>query len=197
MPATATNHNIPVNMYQQIPVIINYDRPTASGNIISPRLPPVRKTIRTSQRVLQAAALPTFINLNARSIYNKQREFELLVEQYEADIVFMTETWERKNLRLEDIINLENYKIVTEVKQRDGIGGKTALFISEDKYHIRLLCPDIITVPIGVEVVWSLVTSKSTGAHSDFRSIAIATIYCKPRSRKKTCLLYTSPSPRD
>ena len=74
--------------------------------------------------------------MNARSVYNKKEEFERLVQQYEVDLVFMTETWERDDEPLVDLIELENFKIVTEVQQRNETGGKTAIFISEDKSYI-------------------------------------------------------------
>ena len=88
----------------------------------------------------------------------------------------MTETWERSDLRLRDIINLENFKIITETQQREGVGGKSAIFICEDKYFIRELCPNIITVPKGVEVSWALITPKLNQIDTAFRQIAVASI---------------------
>jgi hypothetical protein len=146
--------------------------------------------LRRNNRVLQAAVLPTLINLNARSVYNKKREFELLVQQYQADVVFMTETWERDHMPLNQIITgLDNYQIITEVNQRREVGGKSALFICQDKFIVKPLCPDIITVPTGVEVTWALLVTKNNTTASEFRQTAVAVIYCKPRSRKKTALV--------
>ena len=150
--------------------------------------------------------MPTLINLNARSIYNKVDEFKCLVEQYEADVVLMSETWEHDNLTLEQVIQMENFKIITNVVKRQNRGGKTAIFINENKYFVKSLCPDIITVPIGVEAVWTLISAKTSNTSRQFKQLVIGSIYSKPNSRKKsvlidhiseTCLLYTSPSPRD
>ena len=50
--------------------------------------------------------LPTICNLNPRSIYNKVHEFHEFVRNEEIDIIFMSESWEREQLCLEEIINL-------------------------------------------------------------------------------------------
>ena len=43
-----------------------------------------------SNKILQALDLPTIINLNPRSVYNKINEFHTFVEEEEADITFMS-----------------------------------------------------------------------------------------------------------
>jgi hypothetical protein len=58
------------------------------------------------------------------------------------------------------LLQLENYRVISNVKQRDFKGGKPAIIINEEKYHIKALCPEPITVPIGVEAVWALITHK-------------------------------------
>ena len=150
------------------------------------RLPPVRKTVRRSKKLLDAVDLPVIMNINPRSIYNKSDELPLLLEQYEASIVCMSESWEREHYKLEDLLKLDNYKIITNVKQRDFKGGKPAILINEDKFHIKPLCPEPITVPIGVEAVWCLVTPKFRNARSKIQRIAVASIYYRgPKSTKK------------
>ena len=63
------------------------------------------------------------------------------------------------------------------VVQRSRKGGKPALVIKEEKFHIKQLCPDIITVPIGVEAVWALLTPKNVNTNSKVKNIAVASIY--------------------
>ena len=53
------------------------------------------KTIKRSNKVLEALALPTLSNLNPRSLYNKINEFQEFVLSEDVDIVFLSETWER------------------------------------------------------------------------------------------------------
>ena len=87
-----------------------------------------------------------------------------MIEQYEVDLCLMSESWERDNLTLRDIITLENYDILTNVVQRSGTGGKPAIIVNNDKFYIKPLCPDPITVPIGIEIVWALLTPKGQGS---------------------------------
>ena len=54
-------------------------------------------TVKKSNNVFQALNLPTVINLNPRSVYNKINEFHTLVQEEDIDIVFMSESWEREN----------------------------------------------------------------------------------------------------
>ena len=44
-----------------------------------------------------------------------------MIDHYEVDLCLMSESWERDNLTLQDIINLENYDILTNVVQIDNI----------------------------------------------------------------------------
>ena len=83
------------------------------------RLPPVRKIIKRSNKLLESAEMPVIININPRSIYNKSDELPLLIEQYEASVLCMSESWERENYKLEELLKIENFKIITNVKQRN------------------------------------------------------------------------------
>ena len=125
------------------------------------------------------------MNINPRSIYNKCDELPLLLDQYEADIICMSETWERDNMTLDQLLELPNYQIISNVKQRDFKGGKPAILVNEDKFIVKKLCPDPITVPVGVEAVWALVTPKKSSSNK-FKYIAVCSVYDRgPKSTKK------------
>ena len=66
------------------------------------------KVIKRSNKLCNALFLPVIANLNPRSIYNKVDEFHTFVGEYEIDIVFMSESWERGNLKLSEVIKLDN-----------------------------------------------------------------------------------------
>ena len=59
--------------------------------------------------VFQALSLPKVLNLNPRSIYNKLEEFSTFVKEEELDLICMSESWERKDLTLEEVIEIESY----------------------------------------------------------------------------------------
>ena len=102
--------------------------------------------------------LPTVMNLNPRSIYNKSEDLRLILDQYFVDCVTMSESWEREDLSLiSELLDLEYYKVISNVKQREFKGGKPAIIINTEKYNVKPLCPDVITVPVGVEAVWALI----------------------------------------
>ena len=62
-------------------------------------------------------------NLNPRSIYNKVDEFSTFVEQQELDLICLSESWERQDMSLDNVIKIENYKVISNVSQRKAIGG--------------------------------------------------------------------------
>ena len=64
--------------------------------------------------------LPVICNINPRSIYNKVQEFITFVEEEQVDCAFLSESWERENLSLNEVIKIENYKVVANVSQRKG-----------------------------------------------------------------------------
>ena len=130
--------------------------------ILKPKRTPYRTTIKRNSVILQSIELPVILNINPRSLYNKKNEFRILVEEYSADLITVSESWSRDNLPLEELLQLDNYKIITNVKQREFRGGKPAIIVNQEKYHVKPLCPDPLTVPPGVECVWALLTPKNT-----------------------------------
>ena len=150
---------------------------------------PVLKVVRRNNRVMNAIHLPSVMNINPRSVYNKVNEFLTLVEQYESDLICMSETWDRVNQPLEDLIQLDGYKVITAVNPRNFRGGKPALIINEEKYFIKPLNPDPITVPDGVEAVWALITPRNTKPNNQFSHIVVASVYYRgPKSTRKDAL---------
>ena len=137
--------------------------------------------------IYQASNLPIVININPRSIYNKTEDFKLVLEQYVADIVCLSETWERENLSLEELLNLEDsFSVISNVKQRDFAGGKPAILVNKAKFNVTKLCPDPVTVPVGVEAVWALVSHKNTNHKSRVKYIAVCSLYYRgPKSTTK------------
>ena len=126
------------------------------------------------------------MNINPRSLYNKVDDLKLILEQYEADCVFISESWERQKIGLKKLLNLDNYEIITNVHQRENGGGKPAIIIRTDKYFVKPLSPDIITVPIGVEAVWALITPKILNPRNKIKQIAVCALYYNgPKSTKK------------
>ena len=129
------------------------------------------------------------INPNPRRVYNKVDEFHTLVTELSAYLIFMSESWERESLTLDQIINLDNYRVISNVYQRTGMGGRPALIINDKKYHVQNLTNTLISIPYGVELTWAMLTPKQLSPSSVIKKITVASVFCKPHSRKKTLLL--------
>ena len=147
------------------------------------------KSVKRSNKSLEALELPSVMNLNPRSIYNKIDEFHTLVSELEVDLVCMSESWEREGLTLDQIITLENYQVISNVHQRTGMGGRPALVINDKKFSVQNLTNTLVNIPYGVEITWAILTPKQVYPSSVVKKIAVASIYSKPKSRKKTLLL--------
>ena len=146
-------------------------------------------TVKRSNKIVHALNLPTVINLNPRSVYNKIYEFHVLVKEEEADVIFMSESWERENKTLDEIISLEDHVVISNVHQRHGVGGRPALIINSKKFIVQNLTQCVIQIPWGVEIVWAMITPKNTQNDSKIQKIILGAIYSKPNSRKKTATL--------
>ena len=105
------------------------------------------------------------------------------------DLTCISESWERENLSLNEIISLEDYEIISNVFQRKGIGGRPAIIANKKKFDVEDLTQTVVSVPWGVEAVWAILTPKNTTISSKIQKIAVGSIYCKPNSRKKAVLL--------
>ena len=105
------------------------------------------------------------------------------------DVLFLSESWERENLQLDELIHLENHKVISNVFQRKGKGGRPAIFVNTEKYHVQDITNTMVNIKWGVEAVWCLVTPKNVTKDSKIQKIACAAIYSKPGSKHKSDLL--------
>ena len=171
--------------HERIPVVENKarkPRPTGTGQGQNKSNLTV---IKRSNKLFQTQNLPNVMNVNPRSIYNNIQEFHTFVKEKTIDCVFMSESWERPNQPLQEIINLPSHKVISNPHQRKGVGGRPALIINTDKYHVKNLTQSLIDIPWGVEATWALITPKNVTNDSIIQKIAVCSLYCKPDSRKK------------
>ena len=147
--------------------------------------------IKPSNKIFEATKLPSVLNLNPRSIYNKIEEFKIFVEEHDIDLVCLSESWERNkdDENLNDILNIDDMKVISNPYQRQATGGRPAIIVKKSKFEVENLTNTSISIPWGVEIVWALLTPKPVNVTSKVQKIVVASIYCKPDSRKKTELL--------
>ena len=68
------------------------------------------------------------------------------------------------------------------------------LLIKEENFHITELCPNILTVPIGIEITWALLTPKVKVEHSTISHIAVAALYYTEKTKKSVLMDHISSS---
>ena len=133
--------------------------------------------------------LPICMNLNPRSIYNKVEEFTTFVKEHNIQCGFLSESWERPEYNLTELIEIEGFTVISNPHQRQGSGGRPAIIINTEYYHVRNLTNTLISIPWGCEATWALLTPKNVTNASKIQKIALCSLYCPPGSRSKTKLL--------
>ena len=86
----------------------------------------------------------------------------------------MSESWERENFKLDQLIHLENHTVISNVFQRTGQGGRPALIVNKQKYHVQNLTNTLVNVKWGVEAVWCLLTPKNVSKESNKLGLSCA-----------------------
>ena len=125
--------------------------------------------------------MPNVLNCNPQSLYNKPEEFITLLQEREIDAAFISESWERDNHNLEDLLSsLKNYTVLSDYNQRKSRGGRPALILNNDKFFVQNFTGDTVKVPWGCEIIWALLTPKTKIINSPVKRIVCAAVYSKP-----------------
>ena len=108
---SAQDETIPCAQY--IPVLTGF-RP---GHCSTARLPPVRKTIRRDNKVLQVLTLPKVSNSNISSLFPKIENFGTDMIDRNCDLSFLTEVWQKSEnkkhqYKIEELFELQGLKYV-------------------------------------------------------------------------------------
>ena len=135
-------------------------------------------------------SLPVVLNINPRSCYGKSKELGLLISEYSSSLICISESWSRENEPIEELIDIENFKIIKNVKQREGRGGKPIILADETLFNIIEVCPGLITVPVEVEAVWVILQPKDRSKSQGFKFIAVCSYYYAGPKRTPRNILY-------
>ena len=112
------------------------------------------------------------------------------MEQMESDIIFISESWERSELTLEEIMKpLNDHTVISNVHQRGGRGGRPALMINSRKYQVQNITQSVISIPWGVEAVWAVITPKGVQNNSIIQRIVCGSVYLMTSARSHIPLL--------
>ena len=132
-----------------------------------------------------ATSLPLICVANARSLYNKSTNFKHILHELGVEIALISETWERQELSLNELLNLQQYKVISykrpKRKEKRQPGGGAAIIYNENRFDVSKID---VPVPHGVEIAWALVKPKQYT--TNVQKMAIASVYISPSSVYKT-----------
>ena len=140
---------------------------------------------KRKRKILKASSLPLVAVLNARSAYNKPENINKFLNELGIEVLMISETWEREELSLENLLQLPNYKVHSYRRQKTKAGkqpgGACALIYKETRFEVKKLN---IHVPNGVEACWIIL--KPVNKTDMIENLAIGSIYVSPHSKFKT-----------
>ena len=139
--------NISVSSYSDLQNVdsVLYPIPVQTGHrpsICNPslRLPPVRKTIRRDNKVLQAVTLPKMSNYNMRSLMPKLFNFGTDMEDRCCSISFLTEVWQKAEnkkhqFRIEELFEMRGLKYISTPRPGTRRGGGAAIVVNTENFQ--------------------------------------------------------------
>ena len=142
------------------------------------------KTIHRSNKAVQALRLPTVVNINPRSLNNKVESFRNYMKEEDVDLACVSESHECEGRPLVDILDLEDYEIISSLHQRRGKGGRPALIVNKRKFNVTNITNTLVNIPWGVEAVWAVVTPKERTNDSSIQQIAVCSFYNRSKYSK-------------
>ena len=105
-----------------------------------------------------------------------------MLSQICPDFCLISETFERKNRRIESILKAPTYKNLSYYRIDRAPGGGCAIIYNENRFRVESL--DIPAHP-EIENTWALATPIQAGLCANVKRIAVASYYISPRSKHK------------
>ena len=146
---------------------------------------PVQLDVVTRVEPQHSAFLPLCIMLNARSVFNKSQHLKDLY-QLGPDVLLISETFEKENKQLSNIIGTENYEILSYYRKGGRLGGGCAIVFNQARFKVEKAN---IEAPEEVEAVWAVLTPRADTRCSKVKRIAVGSIYVSPNSRFKVATI--------
>ena len=135
--------------------------------------------------------MPKVLNINPRSVYNKSENLKTFIKEHEIDVVCISESWEREDQRLDAVLDIDNFTVISNpfVRKRGEAGGRPAIMVNSNKFTVDNSVQSLVTAPPGVEMVFTIIKPHNTNNSSIVKRIFVGCLYSKPNSRKKSILL--------
>ena len=127
--------------------------------------------------------LPLCLLINARSVYNKEKNLCEMLREIGPDFSIITETFEREKKQLSDVIKSREFQYFSYFRKNRSPGGGCAIVYNQNRFSVTSL---EMTVKQEIETCWALVVPKSEGINTKrVKRIAVGAYYISPRSKFK------------
>ena len=131
----------------------------------------------------QPSSVPLCLVLNCRSASNKINNLREMLRSICPSLTILSETWERERQRLNVILNINQFKIISYYRKNKSPGGGSAIIYDKNKF--RVIDQDI-SVPQSIEAVWCVLSPLVDNLQSlTVKRIAVCALYVSPKSKVK------------
>ena len=137
-------------------------------------------------------SLPLCLCLNARSVYNKKNNLKNILNTLAPCVTIISESWERKNLSLVELLDTTHFSCVSFSRGRDDVtwnqpgpkvGGGAAILFNNTRFTAEEV---VFRVPDGVEAAWVILAPKQLDNRlQKVKKICVGSIYISPKSKFK------------
>ena len=81
--------------------------------------------------------LPVILNVNPRSLFNKQQQFKTYLKEKKVQLVCVSESWETDSRRIEDILDSDEFEVISNPYVRRGRGGRPAIIVEKENFNVE------------------------------------------------------------
>ena len=121
--------------------------------------------------------------LNARSIFNKNKNLKKLLTEISPDLTIISETFERQSKTLSAALNSKYFRRISYYRKNRSPGGGCAIIYNENRFLVSDLQ---IPAPAEIENCWALLLPKQQDTNKmKVKRIAVGSYYVSPRSKHK------------
>ena len=135
------------------------------------------------------ASLPLVMVTNARSLYNKARNFRKWLTEIFPDIAIVAESWEYESRRedLQSLLTGTPFKSFSYRRPRGQTGGCCALIYNDSRFTVEQVH---VQSEEGIETVWAMLHPRNLDHKlQHVKRICVASVYIAPRSKMKAQIM--------
>ena len=146
---------------------------------------PLLLEVDKTGRMVLPASLPLVMVTNARSLYNKARNFRKWLTEIFPDMAVVAESWEYESRRedLQSLLTGTPFKSFSYRRPRGQTRGCCALIYNDSRFTVEQVH---VQTEQGIETVWAMLHPRKLDHKlQHVKRICVASVYIAPRSKMK------------